>query len=143
MSNELPVLTTALQEHRSMEKLEQIVKDLLAQGHSKESILVEFESFRKKTTDEDYEDVVLDVMDFLTGWCSPHKRLETTSHTTTLTDENELIYFITYQLEVIEKAIEQFHQYLAEKHFDFQKAEQLLEKKIVGKLNHLILFLGE
>jgi hypothetical protein len=107
MSNELSVLTTALQEHRSMEKLEQIVKDLLAQGYSKESILAEFESFRKKTMDEDYEDVVLDVMDFLTGWCSPHKRLEATSHTTTLTDDNELIYFITYQLEVIEKAIEQ------------------------------------
>jgi hypothetical protein len=78
-------LTKALQQRRTMEKLEQIVKDLLGKGYSKESLLAEFESFRQTTTDEDYEEVVLDVMDFLTGWCSPHKRIDT-PHTATLTN---------------------------------------------------------
>ncbi|KHD08156.1 hypothetical protein PN36_27630 [Candidatus Thiomargarita nelsonii] len=79
MNDKLSVLTEALQKNSPIEKLEQIVKDLLGKGYSKESILAEFEDFRETTTDEDYEDVVLEVMDFLTGWCSPHKRLDTAS----------------------------------------------------------------
>ncbi|KHD05330.1 hypothetical protein PN36_34380 [Candidatus Thiomargarita nelsonii] len=80
MSEKLSVLTEALQKSSPIEKLEQIVKDLLGKGYSKESILAEFERFRATlgtTTDEDYEDVVLEVMDFITGWCSPHKRIDT------------------------------------------------------------------
>jgi len=76
MSNELSLLTEALQKTSPIEKLEPIVKDLLGKGYSKESIIAEFESFRETTMDEDYEEVVLDVMDFLTGWCSPHKRID-------------------------------------------------------------------
>ena len=143
MSNELSVLTEALQQSSPIEKLEPIVKDLLDKGYSKESILTEFESFRKTTTDEDYEDVVLDVMDFLTGWCSPHKRIDIT-HTVTVIDDNELTYFIIQQLSVIEKAIEQFHHYLAQKNFNLQEIEQLIDNStIVGKLNHRQLALLE
>jgi hypothetical protein len=143
MSIELSVLKEALQKRSHLEKLEQIVKDLLGKGYSKESILAEFEYFRETTIDEDYEDVVLDVMDFLTGWCSSHKRIDT-SHTATLTDDNELTYFIIQQLEVIEKAIMQFHHYLDQKHFNVQEAEQLLgNTRIVGKLNHRQLALLE
>ncbi|RKZ50811.1 MAG: hypothetical protein DRR16_08350 [Candidatus Parabeggiatoa sp. nov. 3] len=76
MSIELSVLKEALQQSSPMEKLETIVKDLLSKGYSKESILAEFEYFREAMTDEDYEDIVLEVMDFLTGWCSPHKRID-------------------------------------------------------------------
>jgi hypothetical protein len=130
MSDELSLLTKALQQRSPMEKLEQIVKDLLGKGYSKESLLAEFESFRQTTTDEDYEEVVLDVMDFLTGWCSPHKRIDT-PHTATLTDDNELTYFIIHQLSVIEKAIEQFHHSLEQKHFNLQEAEQLLTHRYV------------
>jgi hypothetical protein len=92
MSIEISVLKEALQQSSPMEKLEKIVKDLLSKGYSKESILAEFERFRAEigtTTDEDYEDIVLDMMDFITGWCSPHKRLDT-PHTFTETDDNEL-----------------------------------------------------
>jgi hypothetical protein len=143
MSNELSVLTEALQQKSHLEKLEQIVKELLCKEYSKESILAEFEYFRETTTDEDYEGVVLDMMDFLTGWCSPHKRIDT-PHTATLTDDNELTYFIIHQLEVIEKAIEQFHHHLEQKHFNLQEAEQLLgNSRIVGKLNHRQLALLE
>ena len=143
MSNELSVLTEALQQSSPIEKLEPIVKKLLDKGYSKESILAEFESFRKTTTDEDYEDVVLDVMDFLTGWCSPHKRIDT-FHTATVIDDNELTHVIIHQLTVIEKAIEQFHHYLAQKNFNLQEIEQLLDNsKIVGKLNHKQLALLE
>ena len=143
MSNELSVLTEALQQSRPMEKLEKIAKDLLGKGCSKENILAEFEYFRETMTDEDYEEVVLDMMDFLTGWCSPHKRIDT-PHTATLTDDNELTYFIIHQLEVIEKAIEQFHHHLEQKHLNLQEAEQLLgNSKIVGKLNHRQLALLE
>jgi hypothetical protein len=142
MSDELSVLTKALQQRSPMEKLEQIVKDLLGKRYSKESLLAEFESFRQTTTDEDYEEVVLDVMDFLTGWCSPHKRIDT-PHTATLTDDNELTYFIIHQLSVIEKAIEQFHHSLEQKHFNLQKAELLGNSRIVGKLNQRQLALLE
>jgi len=152
MSNKLSVLKEALQQSSPIEKLEQIVKNLLLKGYSKESILAEFEYFRERTTDEDYEEVVLDVMDFLTGWCSPHKRIDT-PHSVTLTDENELSALIIEQLEVIEKAIEQlnvassvtlFHHYLGQKHLTLQEAEQLLgNRRIVGKLNHRQLALLE
>jgi len=134
MNIELSVLTEALQQSHPIEKLEQIVKDLLDKGYSKDSILAEFESFRETTTDEDYEEIVLDVMDFLTGWCSPHKRIDA-PFTATL-DEDELSYFIIHQLSVIEEAIEQFYRYLEQKHVNFQKTEQLLgNSRIVGTLN--------
>ncbi len=134
MSNKLSVLKEALQQSSPIEKLEQIVKDLLLKGYSKESLLAEFESFRETTTDENYEEVVLDVMDFLTGWCSSHKRIDT-PHSATLTDDNELSALIIEQLEVIEKAIAQlnvassvtlFHHDLEQKHLTLQEAEQLL-----------------
>jgi len=144
MSEKLSVLTEALQKSSPIEKLEQIVKDLLGKGYSKESILAEFERFRTTlgtTTGEDYEDVVLEVMDFITGWCSPHKRIDTAF---TETNENELSYFIIHQLSVIEKAIDQFHHYLEQKHFNLQEAEQLLgNTRIVGKLNQRQLALLE
>jgi hypothetical protein len=136
MNNELSILKEALQQSSPMAELEQIVKDLLGKGYSKENILAEFESFRETTTDEDYEEVVLDVMDFLTGWCSPHKRIDT-PNTATLTDDNELTYFIIHQLSVIETAMAQFHHYLVQKHITRQEAEQLLEnRRIVSKLNN-------
>jgi hypothetical protein len=143
MSNELSVLTKALQQTRPIEQLEEIVKNLLSQGYSTESILAAFESFRQTNQDEEYEEIVLDVMDFLTGWCSPHKRIET-PHTAALTDDNELDSLIIHQLSVIEKAIEQFHHYLAKKHFTIQEAEQLIQnRQIVGKLNQKQLALFE
>jgi Fic family protein len=59
-------------------------------------------------------------------------------------DDNDLTYFIIHQLEVIEKAIEQFHHHLEQKHLNLQEAEQLLgNSRIVGKLNNRQLALLE
>jgi len=134
MNIELSVLKEALQKSQPMAILEQIVKDLLDKGYSKESILGEFEAFRETSPDEDYEDIVLEVMDFITGWCSSHKRIDT-SNNLLKTDDNELVFFIINQLGVIEKAIQQVHQYLDKKRFN--EVEQLLgNTKIVKQLNH-------
>lgn len=45
------------------------------QGESKENILYELEKLRQ-IVDDAQEDVILEVMDFLTGWCSPHMRID-------------------------------------------------------------------
>jgi hypothetical protein len=44
----------------------------------REVVLGELEALRgelRRTGREDLEDVVLEVMDFVAGWCSPHVRL--------------------------------------------------------------------
>ncbi len=50
----------------------------LDRGGSRESLLAELEELRRELRRrhrERDEDVVLDVMDFLTGWSSPHLRI--------------------------------------------------------------------
>jgi hypothetical protein len=45
---------------------------------SREDVLVLFEELRKQyraMTDETAEDAVMDTLDRLAGWCSPHARL--------------------------------------------------------------------
>lgn len=55
----------------------------------------------------------------------------------TETDENDLTYFIIYQLEVIKKAITSLHGYLKRKADEIEVAEKLLDKsKAKGELNH-------
>jgi hypothetical protein len=76
VSNQIIVLRKALQQSKPFSYLRCIVEKLLHDGYDKEVILAEFESFRKLSKDDSYEDVVLDVMDCLTGWCSPQMRIE-------------------------------------------------------------------
>jgi Fic family protein len=55
----------------------------------------------------------------------------------TETDDNDTTYFIIHQLDVIEKAIEQFHKYLDKKAYHLGEIEQLLENtQIAGQLNN-------
>lgn len=62
----------------------------------------------------------------------------------TETDENDVTYFIIHQLEVIQRAIEQLHAYLARKTQELKSAAQLLEKtRLEGVLNHRQLALLE
>jgi Fic family protein len=62
----------------------------------------------------------------------------------TETDENDVTYFIMHQLQVIQRAIEQLHAYLARKTQELKSAAQLLEKtKLDGVLNHRQLALLE
>jgi len=62
----------------------------------------------------------------------------------TETDDNDVTYFIIHQLQVIQRAIEQLHAYLARKTQELKSAVQLLEKtKLEGVLNHRQLALLE
>lgn len=52
----------------------------------------------------------------------------------TETDDNDVTYFILHQLEVIQKAIKQLHQYLKKKAAQLQQTESLLRQYV--HLNH-------
>jgi hypothetical protein len=59
-------------------ELRSLAERLIAQGHNKAAILALFEQARQRLREGDREadeDAVMDVMDFLTGWCSPHMKL--------------------------------------------------------------------
>jgi hypothetical protein len=59
------------------------VERCFATGVGQDEILRRFEHFRaqlRRTYREADEDVVMDVMDCLTGWCSPHMKLEPRPH---------------------------------------------------------------
>jgi len=60
-------------EHR-LEELRRAVEHELQAGVPREEIVARLEALRPGLSDSD-EDVVLDVLDFVTGWCSPHVRL--------------------------------------------------------------------
>ena len=55
-----------------------ILKALIDKGESKENLLNIFSNMRKNLSlpSQDAEDdLILEMMDFLTGWCSPNMRL--------------------------------------------------------------------
>jgi hypothetical protein len=60
-------------------QLREVVRGLLVAGHEREALLNELQAYvvdelRPDGRDED-EDVILDVMDCLVGWCGPDMRL--------------------------------------------------------------------
>ena len=71
-------LDEALRSERPIWRLRDVVQSLLAQGQEREAVVAELEHFRcflhAMGRDED-EDIVLEVMDFLVGWSSPHMKL--------------------------------------------------------------------
>jgi len=61
-----------------IETLRSLVGELAAEGYDKAAILELFEQQRQRlrlANREADEDAVMDVMDFLVGWCSPHMKL--------------------------------------------------------------------
>ena len=61
-----------------MLQLRNAVCRLLAQGQEREAIVKELERFRDNLRDkgrEQEEDLVLEVLDYVTGWSSPHMNL--------------------------------------------------------------------
>jgi hypothetical protein len=61
-----------------MEHLLAKVKARLAKGDSKAEVLSALQSYRQELIDaqrDEDEDVVLEVMDFVVGWASPHMQL--------------------------------------------------------------------
>jgi hypothetical protein len=59
-------------------KLRQVVLDLRAEGVEKNVILSELRTFRDivAVKGEDDEDVVVEVISFLVGWCGPSLRID-------------------------------------------------------------------
>ena len=51
------------------------VRGLRREGQAKGAILGRSEALRHSVSDEQ-EDVLLEVMDFLVDWCSPHARID-------------------------------------------------------------------
>jgi hypothetical protein len=71
-------LNQALLSKQPLIQLREAVRDLLDQGCAREALLSEMENFRsflRETKREDDEDIVLEVMDFIVGWSSPHMTL--------------------------------------------------------------------
>ena len=54
--------------------LRTVIEQHLKAGAKREPILTKIEELRKSVSDEQ-EDILLEVMDFLVGWCSPHMKL--------------------------------------------------------------------
>lgn len=58
--------------------LRDVAQKALAQGYEKDALIEDFESVRARLDErgeEEREDAVMEVMDFLYGWCSPHMKL--------------------------------------------------------------------
>jgi hypothetical protein len=64
----------ALASGHSLEGLRVAVQDELSAGVSRAEVIEKLESIRPGLTESD-EDIVLEVLDFVTGWCSPSARL--------------------------------------------------------------------
>ena len=74
----------ALRSPSPVEALRSLVHDLSAEGWRKAEIVRLFERHLERLRDagqEAQEEIVHEVLDYLTGWCNPHMRL--------LSDENE------------------------------------------------------
>jgi hypothetical protein len=73
-----PAFELALRSAEPAAQLRQLATDELGKGRTREDVLARFEKARQalRAADrEDDEDIILDVMDALVGWCSPHRKI--------------------------------------------------------------------
>jgi hypothetical protein len=71
-------LDQALHAPDRLNSLRSLAITLLSQGQGRVAVLKMFEGARQRLRQagrEAEEDAVMDVMDFVTGWCSPHMKL--------------------------------------------------------------------
>jgi hypothetical protein len=73
LEREREVLTAAPSHDELVMRLRVLVKEELAAGATRDDVLAALEDLR--THDPEREDVVLDVLDFVVGWSSPHVSL--------------------------------------------------------------------
>ncbi len=73
LEREREALTAAPSRDELVMRLRVLVKEELVAGASRDEVLAALEELRAH--DPDREDVVLDVMDFVVGWSSPHVSL--------------------------------------------------------------------
>jgi hypothetical protein len=72
-------IQAALSGPEPLEQLRTLVPSLQAQGRDPSAILALFETARQQLREADPqgdEDVLMEAMDCLVGWCSPHISLE-------------------------------------------------------------------
>ena len=68
-------LQQSLSTDNPMSALYQLLIDLRKQGIAKSVLIEELENLRPQV-DAKTEDIILDNLDFLTGFCSPHMRID-------------------------------------------------------------------
>ena len=73
LEREREALTAAPTHDELVIRLRVLIKEELAAGASRQDVLSALEDLR--THDPEREDVVLDVLDFIVGWSSPHVSL--------------------------------------------------------------------
>jgi hypothetical protein len=69
------ILNSSNGRDEALQAVSVFVRDLCRQGQAKEGTLVRLETLRSSVSDEQ-GDVLLEVMDFLVGWCSPQARID-------------------------------------------------------------------
>ncbi|MBV9865835.1 MAG: hypothetical protein JO316_10815 [Abitibacteriaceae bacterium] len=68
----------ALCHPKAPEQLRALALELAAQGHTQQQVYDVFEQFRaylRETARETDEDMIMDVMDCISGWCPPQAKL--------------------------------------------------------------------
>ena len=69
----------ALRSQEPLKALRSLAQQFLAERHSTTEVINLFEEARERVRAagrEADEDLLLDAMDFLTGWCSPHMKID-------------------------------------------------------------------
>jgi hypothetical protein len=73
-----PEMMIALSSASPLEELKNVTRALLSKGVSRQDVIERLEDLRSGLRDagrEREEDVVLDVLDFVSGWASPHMKI--------------------------------------------------------------------
>jgi len=76
MNTEL--LEAALRSDNPFEEIRNLLKTVIAQGYEREKLVQELIGFALRLRAENREqddDLILEMVDFLTGWCSPHMKI--------------------------------------------------------------------
>ena len=77
--NDLEALKQSFKSKQGSLASRAIAVALIVGGVSKDSLMDDLEGLRKEFRalgDGDAEDIVLEVMDYVSGWCSPHMRIQ-------------------------------------------------------------------
>lgn len=72
------LIGTAFRADQPLWELREVVKSLLAASYDRQVVIEDLTAFAlelRAAGREADEDIVFDVLDFLTGWCSPHMKL--------------------------------------------------------------------
>ena len=76
--SDLEALKSGIRSKQDTRALREIVVSLFDAGVTQESLLDGLKHLRKEfreAGDDEAEDAILEVMDYVVGWCSPHMRI--------------------------------------------------------------------